>query len=154
MVISPFLFYSLKAHYLCLIHFLKQLFAQLREKTFSLLLFLFGIQVQHTFTTSELEKFLPSSTIKSLIFHLIYIRGVAITVIWSLPLYPTKTKAKVLSRCLCDSLVTTPQNNGVLLLVLSKFSSRSKRTPLFPLAGLFSTAIFKGELRSWCPHRL
>lgn len=43
--------------FLCLIHFLRQLFAQLREKKpFSLLFLLFGIQVQHIFTISEMRE--------------------------------------------------------------------------------------------------
>lgn len=61
----------------------------------------------------------------------------AITVIWSLPLYPTKTKAKIPSCCLCNSSVTTSQNDGVLLLLHSKFSSHSKKTASFSTSGFF-----------------
>lgn len=71
LVISPFPFHSLKAHYSCVTSFLRQVFVQLGQKTFPLLFFLSGIQIQHTYAISELMKFLSSTIIKSLIFHLI-----------------------------------------------------------------------------------
>lgn len=53
-----------------------------------------------------------------------------------MPLYPAKTKAKIQSCCLCGSSVTTSQN-GVLLLLLSKFSPCSKTTSFSTRFGFF-----------------